>query len=269
MMHLSWTLPLILAVNGCSAAWKERHVDLVMNIDDYYDQVNSVDSYTMVEYTAQWCHHCKVLKPIFRDLMLSYEEDETQPPIKFLDLSCDVFSSYKACSELAGFPHINFIVPRDEPPVMDEPVYESMPFYQRWWTRLRNRLSDPKWQLDKERVYEYKGKRDVESMSNFIEAIKSRHELRRLALRVIKTDHDCKKEKNEQDVELCQLGKQYLSHLDMNNLDAEESKLENLIANNHQDQLKTVKFKLQIVQLLKPESDNLKQAEGTLSHDEL
>ncbi|GAV52264.1 hypothetical protein ZYGR_0AG02550 [Zygosaccharomyces rouxii] len=268
-MRFSWALPLLLSANGCSAAWKERYVDIVMNIDDYYDQANSVDSYTMVEYTTQWCHHCKTLKPIFRDLMLSYEDDETQPPIKFLDLSCDVFNSHKACSELTGFPQIKFIVPRDEPLVLLEPDYTSMPFYQRWWTRIRRHLQDPKWQLDKERVYEYNGNRDVESMRNFIESIRSKHELHRLALRAIDTEYDCNGENTEQEVELCQLGQNYSEQLDLNNLDVEESKLEKLIANNHEDRLKTVKFKLEIVQLLKPKATPKKTEEKVPEHDEL
>lgn len=268
-MRFSWTLPLLLTANICSAAWKERYVDLVMNIDDYYDQVNSVDSYTMVEYTTQWCHHCKTLKPVFRDLMLSYEDDEAQPPIKFLDLSCDVFNSHKVCSELTGFPQVKFIVPRDEPLVLLEPNYEEMPFYQRWWTRLRRRLQDPKWQLDKERVYDFNGNRDVESMRNFIESIRSKHQLHRLALRASKPEYDCNDENNEQEMELCHLGQKYSNQLDIGNLDVEESKLENLIANNHEDQVKTIKFKLELVKLLKPKPAPAKNEEKTAEHDEL
>ncbi|CAR26284.1 hypothetical protein ZYGR_0H00930 [Zygosaccharomyces rouxii] len=268
-MRFSWTLPLLLSANGCAAAWKERHVDLVMNIDDYYDQANSVDSYTMVEYTTQWCHHCKTLKPIFRDLMLSYDDDEGKLPIKFLDLSCEVFNSHKVCTELTGFPQINFIVPRDEPLVLHEPDYTSMPFYQRWWTRFRRHIQDPKWQLDKERVYGYSGNRDVESMRNFIETIRSKHEVHRLALRVTKPEYDCNDENDEQEIELCQLGQNYARQLDINNLDAEESRLENLIANNNEDQLKTVKFQLEIVKLLKPGPIPEKTEENVQEHDEL
>lgn len=269
-MNFSWIIALLISFNGCNAAWKERYVDLVMNIDDYYDQVNSVDSYTMVEYTTGWCHHCKALKPVFRDLMLSYDDDETKPPIKFLNLNCDVFSSHGVCTELIGFPQIDLIVPRDEPLVLEGPDLSSMPFYQRWYTRLKNRLQDPKWQLDKERVLKYDGKRDVESMRNFIEMVRSNNRLHRLALKVVKEPgYGCNDENDEQETELCQLGQEYLKKLDFNSLDMEESKLENLIANNKGDQLKPIKFKLEIVKLLKPKVQPENVKENFQEHDEL
>ncbi|AQZ12021.1 MPD2 (YOL088C) [Zygosaccharomyces parabailii] len=259
---------LLLCASAALGSSKSKKVDLLWSVDEYYDQVNSVEQYTMLEYTTTWCHHCKELKPVFDELMLSYEGDESKPSIRFMDVSCELFGS-QVCHGLRAFPHISFIVPRDEP--LEVHVdYAAMPFAKRWWKRLVHRLQDPKWQLDEDRVFVYDGDRDVESMRNFIDTIRGKDKQRRLAVRVLDPAHTCE---GEDDVQLCEEGKGFLAELDESQLDREISRLENLIENNSDEQLGPVKFKLQIVEQLqskkeKEEKEKKKQAKIS-EHDEL
>lgn len=236
-----------------------KHVDLVMSVDQYYDAVNSNNSYTMIEYTTSWCHHCKKLGPNFRELMQSYENDTTTPPVKFLEVNCEIFGS-TICRGMPGFPKIHLVQPRSEPLAIPQLDLSSLPIWKRLWTKIVHMVNDPKWNLDPKRVIDYSGGRDAKNMRNFIETVRAKDRLLRIAKRALDDEYNCEKDSNEDDIQLCQLGKQYvestLSNLSVDALANERSKCENLIKSNYKDKnentaetIKTIKLKLEILSL--------------------
>lgn len=250
-------LQLLSLILGTGLAKEDsKHVDLVMSLDHYYDAVNSNESYTMVEYTTSWCHHCKKLAPNFVELMHSFEDDETKPPVRFLEVNCEIFGS-TICSGFPGFPMIHLVQPRTKPleiQVEDKPV----PLWRKAFNYLTSKYFDPRWQLDKERVIEYKGSRDAASMKSFIEAVRNKDKLLRAAEVVLDYSYDCESEPEEENRQLCQYGKQFLQNVDKmseNELAKERLKLENIVQNNKQlkDDIKVykeIKLKLQLLNQL-------------------
>lgn len=228
-------------------------VDLVMSLDQYYDAVNSNESYTMVEYTTSWCHHCKKLAPNFVQLKRSFDNDTTEPPVRFLEVNCEIFGS-TICSGFPGFPMIHLIQPRTKPLEVPD---ESQPVAL--WRRMLNYLTstykDLRWQLDPDRVIEYRGSRDPESMKSFIEAVRKKDNLLRVADRVVDESYDCSSEPCEQDKQLCEYGKKFVQDIERlsdEELAKERLKLENILQHNQElkDNLKVyneIKLKLQLL----------------------
>lgn len=236
---------------ACSSSKERTHVDLAMSIDEYYDTVNSKISYTMVEFTTPWCHHCKKLKPNFLKLSKMYENDTTVPPVKFLEVNCEVFGT-TICRDMPGFPMIYLIQPRVKPLILPKSE-TSVPFWRKLWTKIRNRIEDPMWQLDKDRIINYNGKREAIPMKKFIESVRAKDALVERVNNVLNDKFEC-----SQDDEPCQLGKRYvlenLDKLSPKQLGQERLKLESIIKNageKEDDAIKVaielIKFKLQIL----------------------
>ncbi|QLL34353.1 hypothetical protein HG536_0G02120 [Torulaspora globosa] len=241
-------------------------VDLVMSLDQYYDAVNSNESYTMVEYTTSWCHHCKKLAPNFVQLKQSFDADTAKPPVRFLEVNCEIFGT-TICSGFPGFPMIHLIQPRTKPlemPDQNQPV----PLWRRIFNYLTSKYTNPRWQLDPDRVIEYRGSRDPESMKSFIEAVRKKDKLLRAVNRVLDESYDCNSEPEEQDKQLCEYGKKFIrdtERLSNEDLAKERLKLENILQHNKElkDNLKVyneVKLKLQLLNQLLVSSS---------THDEL
>ncbi|QLQ80271.1 hypothetical protein HG537_0D02720 [Torulaspora globosa] len=238
-------------------------VDLVMSLDQYYDTVNSNESYTMVEYTTSWCHHCKKLAPNFVQLKRLFDDDSTRPPVRFLEVNCEIFGS-TICSGFPGFPMIHLIQPRTRPLEMPD---QSQPvaLWRRVFNYLTSKYTDPRWQLDPSRVIEYKGSRDPKSMKSFIEAVRKKDKLLKMAEKVLDESYGCKSESYEQDQQLCEYGKRFIQDIDSQDLAKERLKLENIL--QHNDELKDnlqvyneIKLKLQLLNQLLVKSS---------THDEL
>lgn len=233
-----------------------KSVDLVMSLDQYYDAVNSNESYTMVEYTTSWCHHCKKLAPNFVELMHSFEDDATKPPVRFLEVNCEIFGS-TICKGFPGFPMIHLVQPRTKP--LDLPVEgQPVPLWRKVFNYLTSKYTDPRWQLDSERVIEYKGSRDAKSMKSFIEAARRKDKLLRTLDVVLDDSSECHLESSEEDEQLCEQGKQYLQDtrdFSSDDLAKERLKLENIVQNNKElrENVKLytdIKLKLQILNQL-------------------
>lgn len=232
----------------------KAHVELVMSLDQYYDTVNSNDSYTMVEYTTSWCHHCKKMAPNFVELMQSYEEDTTKPAVNFLEVNCEVFGS-TICSGFPGFPMIHLIQPRTKPLALPANT-STQPLWRKVVNYLTSKYKDPRWQLDSDRVMEYNGKRDAESMRSFIEAVRAKDRLLDVVDKVLDPAYDCDSEEQQAQQKLCSDGKTYLegtlSGLNSGQLAKERLKLENILQNNQEvketaEAYNAVKFKLQLL----------------------
>lgn len=271
---LSFSQWLFFVVSIATGTSDGKHVDLVMSVDQYYDTVNSNNSYTMIEYTTSWCHHCKKLGPNFRKLMQSYENDTVTPPVKFLEVNCEIFGT-TICKGMPGFPKIHLVQPRSKPLAIPHPDVGSLPIWKRLWTRIVYMVNDPKWNLDTTRVFDYKGNRDAKSMRNFIETVRAKDRLLKTAKNALDDEYNCEEDSSEDDVNLCQLGKQYvestLSDLSVDDLAKERLKCENLIKSNYKNEdenaaetIKLIKFKLEILNLLE---ENLLSTSDL--HDEL
>lgn len=240
-----------------------KYVDLVMSIDEYYEAANSNNSYTMVEFTTSWCHHCKQLKPNFLQLANSYDNDTATPPVKFLEVNCEVFGT-TICRDMPGFPMIYLIQPRVKDLVFPE-IDHSLPLWRKIWAKIYSRIEDPKWQLDKERIIDYNGKRDFVSMRNFIESVRTKDRLALKAANAIEEDYDCG------DDALCLLGRTYvgdtLNKLSAKQLGQERFKLESILKNADdgakKEAVELVKLKLEILNQF--DNDNEEQN----LHDEL
>lgn len=246
---------LILAQLGL-AKQERKHVELVMSLDQYYDTANNNDSYTMVEYTTSWCHHCKKLAPNFVELMQSYEEDATEPKVNFLEVNCEIFGS-TICSGFPGFPMIHLIQPRNKPLALPS-TKSSEPLWRKVVNYLTSKYKDPRWQLDSERVIEYNGSRDAKAMRAFIEAVRGKDKRLNLVDKVSDSDYDCSSEKQQNLQKLCEDGKKYLestlSGFTSTQLAKERLKLENILQNNDEakdsEGYNTIRFKLELLNRL-------------------
>lgn len=252
--HLQFIQLFLLLAQLAFAKEARKHVDLVMSIDQYYDTVNRNDSYTMVEYTTSWCHHCKRLRPNFVELMQLYAEDTTKPSVVFLEVNCEIFGS-TICSGFPGFPIIHLIQPRSKP--LDLPAPETSPSL---WKKIKNYLvvkyKDPRWQLDPERIIEYTGARDPESMKSFIEAVRAKDKLLGMVEKVLDSDYNCNAEEEGESQKVCEIGKEYLkktiSSATDKQLAKERLRLENILQKNAEvkqtsEAYHVIKFKLQLL----------------------
>lgn len=251
--------PFVIAKNGGD------HVDLVMSLDQYYDAVNSNSSYTMVEYTTSWCHHCKKLAPNFVKLMKSYENDTIIPGVKFLEVNCEIFGS-TICRGFPGFPMIHLIQPRTDPLDLQADDWKPLSFWQRILKVVTGKYTDPRWQLEQRRIIEYRGSRDAEAMKTFVEAVRAKDKLVRMVDRVMDASCDCDKEDEEDARQLCNSGKQYMketvAELSTNGIAKEHMRLENIIKNNpaaeniNSAAYTSVLFKLEILDRLPADTND-------------
>lgn len=259
-----------------------KNVEYVTSIDKFYDTCNSKDSYTVVKYFTTWCSHCKRLAPVFEDLSQVYEKEDMEglPPINFLNVDCDIFGS-TICAGMPGFPIIQFVKPRLSPLEITAHDSGKMSLFDRIWNIISKRFRDPKWHLDEDRIVEFRGRRDLETLKNFVELLREKDQLEILINKIIDNEYRC------EDSKFCPIGKTYVKEtLSRTNgsedISIERIKLENIIKNNtgkegtDSDALEIVNFKLQmlnqyedkIIEEQKKENKEFKEFKD-LVHDEL
>ncbi|EDO19283.1 hypothetical protein Kpol_1036p25 [Vanderwaltozyma polyspora DSM 70294] len=229
----------------------ESHVQDVRSLDQFYEVCNDNSTYTVVKYYTTWCSHCKRLAPVFDKLGEFYDKNiGNDLPVTFLNVDCDVFGN-TLCASLPGYPVVQFIKGETPSSDVDGVDPQELSFLGRIVQKITDRFKSPSWQVNPERITEFKGRRDFDGLKNFIETVKGQVKKEHM-ISTILNDGDC----NES--ELCKIGKAYL-HDTLNNIstkkavDQERMKLENIIKNNKVDEeaeqkaLDIVKFKLEFL----------------------
>ncbi|CAI4050845.1 protein disulfide isomerase MPD2 SKDI_15G0700 [Saccharomyces kudriavzevii IFO 1802] len=251
-------------------------VVMVKSIEQYFDICNRNNSYTMIKYYTSWCHHCKTLAPVYEELSELYAKkvNEEDTAINFLEVNCEVFGP-TLCTDLPGFPIIELVKPRTKPLVLPKLDWASMKFHERLWQRIKTWFHNPKYQLDPARIVRFEGSRNIKSISNFIDAVRSTDAENRLIEHIFDDSANCGDELPSQQV-LCRAGKEYyhttLSELyeDVDSLRKERQRLESLVRRNMDDSSEDIKDKLKIIRLqLKLLSHMEDRLHSTNIHDEL
>ncbi|CAI1706801.1 hypothetical protein SEUBUCD646_0O00720 [Saccharomyces eubayanus] len=251
-------------------------VIMVKSIEQYYETCNRNDSYTMIKYYTSWCQHCKTLAPVYEELgeLFTKNANEDDIPINFLEVNCEFFGP-TLCTDLPGFPIIEFIKPRTKSLNLPQIDQSSMKFYERLWYRIKKWFHDPKWQLDPSRVVRFEGSRNLKSLTNFIDGVRSKDSERRLIEQIFDDSKDCGDELRSQQ-SLCKAGKEYYSatlselYEDMDGLRKERLRLERLVKLNMDDPGEDTKDKLKTIRLqLSLLSHTEDQLRSTTEHDEL
>lgn len=223
-------------------------VHSVKSLDFFYDTVNT-ESYTVVKYFTTWCSHCKHLGPVFDQLSNKFD-NASMANITFLEVNCDLFGS-TLCRRLPGYPVVELI----KPLVIDEEVGISDLYNESrlpWYKRLINRVSqggfNPAWTLDLSRVVEFKGNRNLDVLSNFIEQAIEKN-AKDVLVEQIMSGKEC-------NTEACEKGRKYLDNV--KNVGAEIKKLQGILKSNPDEELEEIKFRLRLL-----------QDQEDLNHDEL
>ena len=217
-------------------------VHQVTSLDFFYDTVNRNDSYTVVKYFTTWCSHCKQLGPVVEQLSSTYSAP-VGANVTFLEVNCELFGS-TLCDRLPGFPVLELVKPtKEEPPLpLGEQPQEQAEEQAGWWSRLVGKLfgggHNPEWQLDLDRVVEFRGNRNTDVITNFLDQV-IYNDYYDEAIAQVLENRDCTHE-------LCTLGKAYLK--DVTSTSKERKRLENILKNNKDDgSLDKVRFKLRLI----------------------
>ena len=251
-------------------------VTMVKSIEQYFDICNRNDSYTMIKYYTSWCQHCKTLAPVYEELgeLYAKKANKDDTPINFLEVNCEFFGP-TLCTDLPGFPIIELVKPRTKPLVLPKLDWSSMKFHERLWQRIKTWFNNPKYQLDTSRVVRFEGSRNLKSLSNFIDTVRSKDTEERFIEHIFDGSRNCSEELRSQQL-LCKAGEEYYSDTlsklygDVNGLEKERRRLEALIKQNGDDLSKEVKEKLKIIRLQLSLLSHIEdQLEDTSSHDEL
>lgn len=148
----------------------ENKVISILSEEQFYDIVNKgngkfTTTFNLVKYYTTWCSHCKRLNPVFKDLSVKYGASSQ---FNFLEVDCDIFGS-NLCKKLPGYPMIEVVTTdtNDINNILEEPVKDE----RFWWQRIWSPQRDPTWTINDDRIIQYKGSRDFESISNFIERL--------------------------------------------------------------------------------------------------
>ena len=170
-------------------------VTMVKSVEQYFDTCNRNDSYIMIKYYTSWCQHCKTLAPVYEELGELYAKDANKEdiPINFLEVNCEFFGP-TLCTDLPGFPILELIKPRTRPLNVPELDYSSMKFHQRLWQRIKTRFHNPKYQLDPSRVVRFEGSRNIKSLSNFIDTVRSKDAENKFIEHVFDDSKNCDEE---------------------------------------------------------------------------
>ncbi|CEP63427.1 protein disulfide isomerase MPD2 LALA0_S08e02212g [Lachancea lanzarotensis] len=221
-------------------------VEEVASLDFFYDTINR-DAYTVVKYFTTWCSHCKGLGPVFEQL--SEKFDNSAANVTFLEVNCEVFAS-TICRRLPGFPMVEVIKPLTEPEKMD--VELEAPVKKPWWSRvinsIKNRAFSATWDMDLNRVVEFKGSRDLPILTNFVEKVIESTEQETKVERIL-SDRSCPDED-------CISLRKYLSLV--KDVKKEIRKLENTLEIDENKDSETTKLKIALLRAL----ENTRQAEN-------
>ncbi|CCK72449.1 protein disulfide isomerase MPD2 KNAG_0K00830 [Huiozyma naganishii CBS 8797] len=150
--------------------------------EQFFNLVNNgTATYTVVKYFTQWCTHCKLMKPVYEELSAL---DTYKAPLQFVEVDCELFGS-SLCSGVPGYPMVKLITPLDEPlSLSDSPLTTeagNLPLWRRLWEKMWGpSYSNPLYQVASDRIIEFKGRRNLPSFQNFLNAAVSQNELRRL-----------------------------------------------------------------------------------------
>ncbi|KAK5963634.1 protein disulfide isomerase MPD2 PWA37_003959 [Arxiozyma heterogenica] len=132
-----------------------------------YDDV----SINVIKYYTTWCSHCKKLSPIWSRLIKAF------PNINFLSIDCDVFGK-SLCRDLPGYPIIKIITTQGsdikniDTDLQNTDISKTLS----WFGYLKSWFMNDPYNteiidIDPKRVMEYKGRRDYETMYNFIDSL--------------------------------------------------------------------------------------------------
>ena len=209
-------------------------------------------SFNVIKYYTTWCSHCKKLAPVWSKLTKSF------PNINFLSIDCDVFGK-SLCRDLPGYPIIKIITTkRSDIDVNMDLSHDAnnnsnnmswFAYLKSWFMHGDPYNTEMIDIISSKRVIEYKGRRDYESLYNFIDSLIQLHQLETQFNRIV-YENDSTLDSDLLNSYFTQtlLGNHIVSvvtvtHADDNNsvkvqvsdissLDKERHKLQNIIRNN-------------------------------------
>lgn len=208
----------------------------VTSLDFFYDNINKNDTYCMVKYYTTWCSHCKRLQPVFEKLSESFSN------MKFLEVNCDVFGS-TLCQRLPGFPIIELVLPLPDNLSTNEDNDIPEGWISKWLYKLKNGNYNPKKRLSIERVIEFKGSRDLLSLSNFINVTVTNEQIKGITNDII-TGKNCNGNN------ICESGKEFMNSIKHKDLFEEKMKLINNIEPNKDNNTIILNLKISIINKL-------------------
>ncbi|SMN21871.1 similar to Saccharomyces cerevisiae YOL088C MPD2 Member of the protein disulfide isomerase (PDI) family, exhibits chaperone activity [Maudiozyma saulgeensis] len=229
----------------------DEHVTYIMDTNQFYNFTNIPNSYTVVKFYTTWCSHCKTLKPVFQDVASKFHSEVSPPKVNFIEVNCEVFGN-NLCSSLPGFPIIHVIKPSDDTINANDNTENQNDILKNEsvWNRLLNKIwttkASPNTFIEPARIVQFQGRRDASTIENFIRTIITKDNELAIIKTVLDPSADC-----DAMNELCLLGKNYLEELQKNkilkktlqgyelvsssNIDAERSKLSNILRNINLD----------------------------------
>lgn len=151
--------------NVISISSEEQFYEIMNHMDN--GDSNTRTTFNFVKYYTTWCSHCKKLNPVFQELSSKYGNNTH---LHFCEVDCDIFGN-NLCKKLPGYPMIEVITTtKDDLPSNDKQI-EAVKDERYWWQKVWSPRKDPNWVIDEDRIIQYKGRRDFESLSNFIDRL--------------------------------------------------------------------------------------------------
>lgn len=266
----SATITLSILCQGITAKNTE-----ILTIDDFNDIINShnlqdphATSFNIIKYYTTWCSHCKRLQPIWSQLVSEF------PNVNFLSIDCDIFAK-DLCQGLPGYPIIKVITTGENDLItiddngdgnlITNTIMDGWLQYIKSWFKRGDKQKLI--HIEPERILPYKGARNYEQLSNFINHLL---ELDQLQSNFIKIVYE-----NDVTLDTQLLSSFYNEYLlskgviilnedkkieipDMPSLERERNKLENMIRNssNNKDDQPVLKTKLQFINWIEDQIGN-------------
>lgn len=258
----------------------------ILSLDEFNEIINSHPSdldndyatLNVIKYYTTWCSHCKRLTPIWKQLISDFKDDNR---VNFVSIDCDIFGS-NLCSGLPGYPIIKVVTTTGNDVVElkndDDDVETNsgaLGWVKSWFKRDRQELIH----IDPERFIDYRGARNLEQITNFINQLLKLDQLQADFSKIVyKLDEnldatllDGYYSKNLVQKKIVSLdnGKVILVNNDNKLLDKERNKLENMIRNNGDDESQgdLLRVKVQFINWLEDQVGN--SEEDTKLKDEL
>lgn len=155
-------------------------VEHIGSVDQFRSICNG-DEYVVIKYYTNWCSHCKRLAPVYNEL------EQIHDNMRFLEVDCDELPYL--CNKLPGYPIVQVIKPLEVHQKKSNQNTTSESTYKAWYNRIFG-WSKPVIEYERDRAIEYRGQRSRDSISNFLDTLRHKHELERAARSLIRNYGD-------------------------------------------------------------------------------